>query len=386
MADGTMADVMQAEDELASLRRENAMLRETLDAIDGGVVVYDADAIYRFGNAGYHAVFPHLPPDTELAGLQFEELLAMSIAAGSVADPTAYADPEAFKRRRRAEILDRDGVPLREIHNAERDQWSQIRVKWTPSGNRVSLRIDITELKRLQQELLRAQRMETIGRISRGVAHDFNGLLTVIVSNLEMIRLYARDPARVATLADGAQNAAEEGARLIRQLLTFARRDMTRPRVLDPNQLLAGMDDLLRRTTGPDIDFEIVPGEAGQACFDASQFEGAIANLALNAREAVRATGQTGRITIGTGRVATTEGNFVAISVADTGCGMPPEVAAQAFEPFFTTKPTGSGPGLGLSQVYGFVTGAGGQARIDSTVGRGTTVTMLLPEAASPAA
>src|SRR5271165_5037868 len=109
----TMADIMQAEDELASLRRENAMLRETLDAIDGGVVVYDADAIYRFGNAGYHAVFPHLPPDSELAGLPFEALLAMSIAAGSVADPTAYTDPEAFKRRRRAEILDRGGVPLR---------------------------------------------------------------------------------------------------------------------------------------------------------------------------------------------------------------------------------------------------------------------------------
>ncbi len=386
-----MADVMQADDELTALRRENAMLRETLDAIDGGVVVYDADAIYRFGNAGYHAVFPHLPPDTELAGLPFEELLAMSIAAGSVADPSAYANPEAFKRRRRAEILDRDGVPLREIHNTERDQWSQIRVKWTPSGNRVSLRIDITELKRLQSELLRAQRMETIGRISRGVAHDFNGLLTVIVSNLEMIRLYARDPARVATLADSALNAAEEGARLIRQLLTFARRDMTRPRVLDPNRLLAGMDDLLRRTTGPDIDFQIVPGEAGQACFDASQFEGAIANLALNAREAVRATGRAGegagRITIATGRVATKEGEFVSVAVADTGCGMPPEVAAQAFEPFFTTKPTGSGPGLGLSQVYGFVTGAGGQTRIDSTVGQGTTVTMLLPLAdASPAA
>jgi signal transduction histidine kinase len=124
-----------------------------------------------------------------------------------------------------------------------------------------------------------------------------------------------------------------------------------------------------------------VPGEAGEACFDPSQFEGAIANLALNACEAVRATGQAGRVTIGTGRVATAEGSFVAISVADTGCGMPPEVAAQAFEPFFTTKPTGRGPGLGLSQVYGFVTGAGGQARIDSTVGRGTTVTMLLPAA-----
>jgi len=295
---------------------------------------------------------------------------------------------------------------------------------WTPSGNRVALRIDITELKRLQQELLRAQRMETIGRISRGVAHDFNGLLTVIVSNLEMIGLYAADPGRVVALADGALNAAESGARLIRQLLTFTRRDVTRPRVLDPNELLAGMDDLLRRTTGPEIDFEIVTdAAAGHAYFDASQFEGAIMNLALNARDAVRAadrsngeagngeagtgeagTGEAGtgeavndeaggsgpgKIVISTGRLAAGDGTFVAVSVADTGCGMAPEVAALAFDPFFTTKPTGSGPGLGLSQVYGFVTGAGGQARIDSTVGQGTTVTMLLPLAegkARPAA
>jgi signal transduction histidine kinase len=202
------------------------------------------------------------------------------------------------------------------------------------------------------------------------------------VSNLEMIRLYARDPARVATLTDRALHAAEAGAGLIRQLLTFARRDMTRPQVHDPNLLLVGMDDLLRRTIGPDIGFELRPcGDAGQACFDASQFEGAIANLALNAREAVRSNGAAGRIRISTGRETGADGSFVAISVADTGCGMPPEVAAQAFEPFFTTKPPGSGPGLGLSQVYGFVTGAGGQARIDSTVGQGTTVTMLLPVA-----
>ena len=369
------------QDELTALRRENAMLRETLDAIDGGVVVYDADAIYRFGNAGYHTVFPHLPPDQELAGLPYEEILALSIAARSVADASAYVDPEAFKQRRRAEILDRTAAPAREIHHPVLDRWSQLRVKWTSSGNRVALRIDITELKRLQQELLRAQRMETIGRISRGVAHDFNGLLTVIVSNLEMIGLYARDPARVASLADTALRAAESGARLIRQLLTFARRDVTRPLVLDPNALLAGMDDLLRRTVGPGIDFAIEPcAGAGQAYFDASQFEGAIANLALNAREAIKAAGRAaGRITIKTARAAAADGNFVAVSVADTGCGMPPEVAAQAFEPFFTTKPAGSAPGLGLSQVYGFATGAGGQVRIDSEVDRGTTVTMLLP-------
>jgi signal transduction histidine kinase len=216
--------------------------------------------------------------------------------------------------------------------------------------------------------------METIGRIAGGVAHDFNNLLTVIISNLEIIRLKPGDVGRVEKLTAAAMGAAESGAALIRQLLTFARRDMTRPRRLAPNTLLLGMEDLLRRTVGRDIEFALMlDAEAGEALVDPGQFESAMINLVLNAREAIG--GGKGRIVITTRRAAE---DMLAVDVTDTGCGMTPEIAAQAFEPFFTTKPVGTGPGLGLSQVYGFAEGAGGRVTIDSTPGAGTTVTLLL--------
>ncbi len=248
---------------------------------------------------------------------------------------------------------------------------------------------DVTELKRLRQELLRTERMDTVGRLARVVAQDFNNLLMVIVSNLDLIRRRAAEPMRVAALADRALSAAESGARLSRQLLTFAHRDLAQPRVRDPNALLRGMDELLRRSVGPDIVFAILPGpRVGTAYFDGAQFERAIVNLIMNSREAVIAAGLAGsadgRVTITTERVEHADGASIAIAVADTGVGMTPEIVVQASEPFFTTKPPGSGAGLGLSQVYDFVTAAGGDLRIDSAPGRGATVTMLLPAAEAP--
>ena len=383
-----MSGDSDALDELAALRRENATLRETLDAIDGSVVVYDAGLGYRFGNADYHATYPFLPPERDLVGSSFEEVLDLLIAAGAIADSRAYADADAYKALRRAEMLDRT-LTAREIHLPDRNQWWQVRVRWTPAGNRVALRIDVTELKRLRQELLRAERMDTVGRLARVVAQDFNNLLAVIVSNLELIRRRAEEPRRVAALAERALSAADTGARLSRQLLTFAHRDLSQPRIRDPNAMLRGMDELLRRSVGPDIVFAILPGlQIGTAWFDGAQFERAIVNLTMNARDAVVAAGLAGtadgRVTISTQRIDAAEGASIAIAVADSGVGMTPEVAAQATEPFFTTKPPGSGAGLGLSQVYDFVTAAGGELRIDSMPGQGATVTMLLPIAEVP--
>ncbi|HEY0267162.1 MAG TPA: ATP-binding protein, partial [Rhizomicrobium sp.] len=302
------------------------------------------------------------------------------IDAGSVVDRQAYTDRAAFVARRLVEMQDRT-LETREAYEQQHDRWWQFRVKYTPSGNRVSLRIDITDLKRLQQQLLRAHRMETIGRVSGGVAHDFNNLLTIITGSLEMIRLRASDP-RVTGLADTALTAAENGARLIRQLLTFAHRDLTRPRLLDPSAVLAGMEELLRRTAGAEVDFALDLAKGlGKARFDPVQFESAIVNLILNAREALAGRPAPRRILVATGRQNVNGQDFLAISITDSGVGMTEEAVAQAFEPFFTTKPVGSGPGLGLSQVHGFATGAGGQAHIHSLRARGTTVTILLPPA-----
>jgi len=373
----------------AALLAENALLRETLDSIDASVVVYDSDLRYRFGNSVYHATFPHLPPDSVLAGESYAQVLGRSIDAGSVTDPQAYSDREGFITRRIADVTDHTARAY-EVRGPGPDRTFEIRAKWTPSGNRVSLRIDTTETTRLHQELLRAQRMETIAKLSGGVAHDFNNLLTVIIGNLELIQmklpvLPPPQSAEMLTMTEAALAAADTGARLTQDLLTFARRQVTQPTSLDPAGLVLGMQDLLRRATGPGITLRIIADHGGRTIrCDPAQFEAAVMNLAMNACEAIGQArlarpGSSGEIVI---RIAA-DAPDVLISVADTGCGMPPEVVAQAFEPFFTTRRGGNGSGLGLSQVQGFVHAAGGQVLIDSREGVGTTVTLRLPSGAA---
>ncbi len=368
------------------LQQDNQMLRETLDAIDGPVVVYSSDLRYVFGNRAYHDFYPHLPGEPELVGKTYDEVLAISMSADTIVDPLAHIDPPGFIAARRAHMLDRSHS-FSEQHNPRLGRWTTLRVKWTPSGNRVSLRVDITPLKRLQQELLDTQRMKTIGHISGGVAHNFNNLLTVITSNLEMLLEDARLPADSIQLARRALSSAEAGARLVRQLLSFAQRDLTQTRAIDPNQVLADMAELLRGAAGAAITVEIVPsGPIGLIQVDPTQFATAMMNLVLNARDAVQegltaGTTRHGRIRISAAWVSEGSQPMVAIRVSDNGCGMPPEVAAAAFDPFFTTKGLATASGLGLSQVHGFATGAGGDVAIQSMPGSGTSVEIKLPMA-----
>jgi CheY-like chemotaxis protein/nitrogen-specific signal transduction histidine kinase len=246
--------------------------------------------------------------------------------------------------------------------------------------------VDITEIKRLQQNLLRAQRLEIIGKLSGSVAHDFNNLLTVIIGSLEMIQLKVNRPLEVAALANNALTAAEGGARLTHELLTFARRELTHPRVIDPIATLMGMEDVLRRAIGQGIAVHLDPHEGdGHIRVDALQYEAALLNLVLNARQAIDREpapppALKGSIRIAVRPACLPDGaRAVSIAVTDTGCGMPLEIAAQAFEPFFTTSGNATGPGLGLAQVQGFAVAAGGVAQLSSTLGAGTTVTLLLP-------
>jgi signal transduction histidine kinase len=388
---GSVADrccnLQEQSDQIAYLHRrlnaaveENTVLRDTLDAVDGSVVVYDPNQRFLFANQSYRAKFPHLPPDDVLRRLRYADVLALSIAAGAIADPAARLDPASFIGRRVAEMDDRR-TTVRETHHPGTDRWSQLRVRWTPGGNRVALRIDITELKRLQQHVLRAQRIESISRISGGVAHDFNNLLTVITSNLEMIGLRPQDPSRIRDWAGRALAAAEIGAQLIRQLLTFAHRDVIHPQLLEPNALLVDMHERLARAIGAPFGLQFVPGcDCGHVWIDSLQFEAAMINLVRNSAEALKGMEAPAPIMI---RTSNADG-LVRIAVSDAGRGMEADIAAQAIEPFFTTKPVGAGSGLGLSQVYGFATAAGGQARIATEPGRGTTVTIELPAVAGP--
>jgi len=246
-------------------------------------------------------------------------------------------------------------------------------------------------LDRAQAEdaLRQAQKMEAVGQLTGGLAHDFNNLLTGIVGSLDLLHRRAAqgrygDMDRYIAAARGA---ADRAAALTHRLLAFSRRQTLDPRPTDLNALVHGMADLLRRAIGPHITLEVdTPDALWTTLCDPHQLENALLNLCINARDAMP---RSGRLSVATAnsRMDAAEakardmvpGPYVALRVADTGTGMAPEVIARAFDPFFTTKPQGQGTGLGLSMVYGFARQSGGQVRIDSTPGRGTTVTIYLP-------
>ena len=242
-----------------------------------------------------------------------------------------------------------------------------------------------------QLQLAQAQKMEAIGQLTSGIAHDFNNFLAAIVGNLELLEKHVPGGAGKKYLAN-AVNAADHGAQLTQRLLAFSRRDLTRTEEIAVNQVIEGMEDLFGRTLGGMVTVgrRLAP-ELWPTIIDANQLEAALLNLAINARDAMPVGGQltitTRNVTVDAGAVADLPaGDYVEVSVADTGSGMPPEMLQRVFEPFFTTKPVGEGTGLGLAMVFGFARTSGGTARIESTVGRGTTVSIYLPRMAPPAA
>jgi two-component system, NtrC family, sensor kinase len=256
--------------------------------------------------------------------------------------------------------------------------------RWRTTAQRLKREMD--RRTRAEAELRQAQKMEALGQLTGGVAHDFNNLLSVLQGCLEL--LSGRQPdEKLQARVEMALAAIERGEKLTRQLLAFARRNPLAVARVDVNGLLRGMTDLLAQTVGKEIrvvsDFapDLWPVDT-----DGTQLELALINLAINARDAMPAGGvlrvRTFNLTL-SGQVVEGEtsrvGDFVGLEISDTGTGMPPEVLARAFEPFYTSKPPGKGTGLGLSMVYGFARQSGGSTSIRSEVGRGTTVTLLLP-------
>ncbi len=252
---------------------------------------------------------------------------------------------------------------------------------------------DITEREQLEEQLRQAQKMEAVGQITGGVAHDFNNLLTAISGNLELIELRAEAGGDEIVLrqARAAKRAAERGAALTRQLLAFSRKQHLVAKPVDLNEIVAGMDDLLRRTMGGMVQVRTrLAAGLWPALVDPTQIELILLNLAINARDAMP---EGGTLTITTANLPAGDpalpadldacaGGAVRIAVSDTGTGMSEIVAARAFEPFFTTKEIGRGSGLGLSMVYGVAQQSGGTAMIETRPGAGTTVSVLLPRAA----
>ncbi len=259
-----------------------------------------------------------------------------------------------------------------------------------------SLREQIERREQIEEALRQSQKMEAIGQLTGGVAHDFNNLLQVISGNLERLQLWAKkkdiaDPEFVR-VSGFAMTGAQRAATLTQRLLAFSRRQPLAAKPIDLNKLVSGMSDLLLRTLGETIRIEtVLAGGLWRILADENQLENAILNLAVNARDAM---GGGGRLTIETGNAYLDEayareqddvnpGQYVLISVSDTGSGMSKETLDRVFEPFFTTKDVGHGTGLGLSMVYGFVKQTGGHVKLYSEIGEGTTVKLYLPRSLS---
>ena len=282
---------------------------------------------------------------------------------------------------------------IREIAERTREATERRRAEKALANLAASLETQVQqrtrELMAAEEALRQSQKMEAVGQLTGGLAHDFNNLLTGVTGSLELLqtRIAQGRIKDVDRYVSAAQGAAKRAAALTHRLLAFSRRQTLDPKPTDMNRLVVGMEELIRRTVGPEITVEtIAAGGLWSTLVDGGQLENALLNLCINARDAMPGGG---RITIETSnrwldaRAAHDRelppGQYVSLCVSDTGTGMPPEVIAKAFDPFFTTKPIGRGTGLGLSMIYGFTKQSGGQPRIYSEVGQGTMVCLYLP-------
>jgi PAS domain S-box-containing protein len=382
------SDRKRAEDALRHLNQtleaqvaERARERDEIWRVSQDMLlVIDRQGIFRAVNPAWTRTLGYQPE--ELIGTRFD----------------TYVEPDDIDRTYAAiEHASRDALPSFENRYRHKDgSWRNLEWTAAPSGELIyCVARDVTEEKRretalaeAQDHLRQAQKMEAIGQLTGGVAHDFNNLLQVISGNLQLLAKdivgNERAERRVAT----AHLAVNRGAKLASQLLAFGRRQALEPKVVNIGRLVAGMDELLRRTLGEAVEIETIgAGGLWNTMIDPANLENAVVNLAINARDAM---GSAGKLTIEVGNVSlddayakingdVTPGQYVMLAVTDTGSGMTVEVAAQAFEPFFSTKPEGKGTGLGLSMVYGFVKQSQGHIKIYSEVGHGTTVKLYLP-------
>ena len=244
-------------------------------------------------------------------------------------------------------------------------------------------------LAETQDALRQAQKMEAVGQLTGGIAHDFNNLLAAVSGALQLMRmrLDQRQTEGLHAYLDMGERSVRRAASLTQRLLAFSRRQTLDPRPTDVNRLVQGMEEMVARTVGPSVQLAVEPAPAPWPTrVDASQLENALLNLCINARDAMPEGGRlvlaTANRTLAEEEAAAHElpaGDYVCLRVTDTGTGMPQDIVQRVFDPFFTTKPLGQGTGLGLSMVYGFVRQSGGQIRVDSEPGRGTTMTLLLP-------
>lgn len=330
------------------------------------------------GMISTHWSDPHQPSERDLR--------LLDILARQAADLLERTMAEESLRAREQE-LERTCTALREIEERQRQSEATLLRLNETLEERVAERT--AKLMQAEEKLRQSQKMEAVGQLTGGLAHDFNNLLASISGSLELMsrRITQGRWGDIHKYMAAAEGSAKRAATLTHRLLAFSRRQTLEPRPTNVNTLIYGMTELIQRTAGPGIQVETLGSEElWPVLVDASQLENTLLNLCINARDAMP---DGGRITLKTANQwigveedsaqGMLEGQYLCLSVSDTGTGIPPEVLAHVFEPFFTTKPIGQGTGLGLSMIYGFAQQSGGQVRIDSKVGEGTTVSIYLP-------
>ena len=362
----------------SKLANESAILQTTIDTIREGIAMFASDGELCVFNERFLNIFS-LPRELISKGAVLSEFQAYDRSRGlQVFGDTALLTLEGEHQHHH---LSMNGREL-DIYRAA-----------VPTGGFVIVGMDVTA--RVQAELVarQAQKMESIGRLTGGVAHDFNNILQIIGANLERIAHGVRDQPQSRERVKNSLNAVANGARLTGQLLAFARRQPLNPRSTNVGRIVQDMTDLLGRTLGEPVEVEcIVGGGLWNTLIDPGQIESAILNLAINSRDAMPGGG---KLTIEVANaflddayaaqhLEVASGQYVMVAISDTGAGMSTDTLARAFEPFFTTKAEGRGTGLGLSQVYGFVKQSGGHIKIYSEYGQGTTVKLYLPRTRKP--
>ncbi|WP_419897382.1 PAS domain-containing protein [Roseomonas sp. USHLN139] len=363
-----------------------------------------------------------------LAAVRGIGVWSFDVASGRFTADAAIADLYGFDPAELAAGIGREQV-LAQVHPEDRERLQAVmqsglhhqgdqeleyrilhrngRVRWMLSRGhthfaadgrpvrRLGVGVETTRQRELEEQLRQSQKMEAVGQLTGGVAHDFNNLLTGIIGSLELLtrRLAQGQYAEIPRYAEAARGAAQRAAALTHRLLAFSRRQTLDPRPTDANRLVAGMEEMIRRSVGPSIALVLVAEPAlWTVLVDPPQLENALLNLCINARDAMPSGGRLEIATLNR-RLDAAEaaagglppGDYVTLCVSDSGSGMTPEVIARAFEPFFTTKPQGQGTGLGLSMIYGFVRQSGGTVRIASTPGEGSCICLDLPRHAGPA-
>jgi PAS domain S-box-containing protein len=371
----------------AALRESVAFSRGIMDNVADGIITIDESGIIGSFNRAAEKIFGYSPQ--EVCGQNVKLLMT---------EPDRGKHGEYIGRYLETGQSRIIGIGPREVAALRKDgsicplelEVSEMNLDGTRRF--IGIVRDITDRKETERQLQQAHKMEAVGQLTGGVAHDFNNILMVALGNLDIMQEISESDPSLRKYLDTALKALHRGADLTQRLLAFSRKQALRPVVTDVNRLVSGTTELMRRTIGEPIEIEtVLAGGLWQAMVDRGQLETAVLNLVINARDAMPGGG---KLTIETANTRLSQeyaekhdevrpGQYVMVAVSDTGTGMVPEVVGRAFDPFFTTKEVGKGSGLGLSMVYGFTKQSGGHIKIYSEVGQGTTVKLYLPKAAA---